>query len=333
MAEQTKERLLWVLRILRDTDREHLMNTAAIMEQLRIKGIDAERKAVQRDIAALKEAGYPILHEKGASGGYRMEPLLEDWEIKVLSDAVLSAGFLTEADREALNKKLYGFGSRGGRHLLRGVRPVPSNVRVQSSTIRENIEALLSAIRGRRMILFDYEYIGPDKCKHPKFPEGVRPVSPYTLIWRQDRYYLIGNYGVKDMLSYYRVDRMRNIRETGDPAVPMKDYLGDNEEEKLAQFIAQNLDNRNGEQVWITLAADADRMDTLLDAFGPDIHTHQTPTGQIECTVRVNDGIGLYDWLLKNGDKIRVTAPQSVRDKLAERIGRIINNYNQKEGN
>ena len=59
--EAGKERLLAVAKLfMEETDEEVGLTTGAIIELLEEKGISAERKAIYRDIAALRDAGMDI---------------------------------------------------------------------------------------------------------------------------------------------------------------------------------------------------------------------------------------------------------------------------------
>jgi hypothetical protein len=60
-------------------------------------GIAAERKSICRDINILKDdAGYDIaLSEDNKQGYYMVSRDFEDWELKILIDAIWGAKFLT----------------------------------------------------------------------------------------------------------------------------------------------------------------------------------------------------------------------------------------------
>lgn len=63
MASENRSRILYILQILQTiTDVKHPATIAMIQEQLKEGwGLDTHRTTVQNDIAALVEAGYPII--------------------------------------------------------------------------------------------------------------------------------------------------------------------------------------------------------------------------------------------------------------------------------
>jgi predicted DNA-binding transcriptional regulator YafY len=45
--------------------------------------------------------------------------------------------------------------------------------------------------------------------------------------------------------------------------------------------------------------------------------------------VEVNDGEGLYYWLLQHADNVKVITPDSVRTKLLDKVKKIVNLYDE----
>ena len=126
--EITKIKLLRVLEILRETDEDHPYTANEIIAKLKLYGLDAERKAVLRDIAALQDYGYDIvLHSDNKRGYFMASREFEDWELKVLMDAAVGASFLTEENSRQLAEKLSALSSGSGRKTLRPLE-VPSYI-------------------------------------------------------------------------------------------------------------------------------------------------------------------------------------------------------------
>ena len=96
MEGRTKEKLLYILERLKKTDEQHPVNTGDLIKYLDGKGITAERKSVARDVAALREAGYSIiLCDELRKGYYMTDQLFEDYELKIIADAVSGAKSIT----------------------------------------------------------------------------------------------------------------------------------------------------------------------------------------------------------------------------------------------
>lgn len=65
-----KLKLLYILRFLeQNSDEEHPVSTARLIELLEAEGIHSERKSIYDDIAALQDFGYDILNIPSRNGG------------------------------------------------------------------------------------------------------------------------------------------------------------------------------------------------------------------------------------------------------------------------
>lgn len=330
--EQTKLRLLRVLSIIRESDEDHPITANQIVRQLALYGMQAERKAVLRDIAALQDYGYDILLlEDNKLGYYLASREFEDWELKVIMDAIAGAGFLTSENSEDLCKRIASLASKERQAVLRSATPVFSSVKNGDPTTKNAIDQLLTAIRKKKKVGFRYVSTGNDLEKHLRNDGAEYQISPYALIWRQDRYYLIGNYERYKTLSYYRLDRIRELRLLDEPIVPMEELLGPNADMQMKEYINRNLNNYGGKQTRIRLRVDADMTDLLVDTFGSDFRIETVLDKKMIVSVTVSDGWGLNAWLLQHGDCVEILEPEEIRDEFVHILGQISEKYhNQK---
>lgn len=330
MAQSNKLKLLRVLDILRETDEEHPVTANQIVRQLAFYGIDAERKSVLRDIATLQDYGYDILlHTDNKLGYYMASREFEDWELKILMDAAVGASFLTSENSARLADKISALSSKEGRKTLHAVTPIATTVKTGDPTVKNAVDHLLRAIRRKKKVGFQYVHTGGDLKKHFRYEGHEYPVSPYALIWRQDKYYLIGSYGSYNKLSYYRLDRIRNIGILDEPIVPMEEFLGPNADRQLRVFVEQNLYNCSGRKTRLKLAVDTDMLDVLVDSFGDGFCLITQNDKQTIVTVNVSDGWGLNTWLLQHGDCVQVLEPIEIRDEIIALLEQIRGNYNR----
>lgn len=188
MPQSSKLKLLRVLDILRETDEEHPYTTNQIVQQLSLYGIDAERKSVLRDIATLQDYGYDILlHADNKLGYYLASREFEDWELKILMDAAAGASFLTPENSAQLAEKISKLSSKNGQKSLQAITPITTKVKMGDPTTKNAIDLMLRAIRTKKKVGFHYTYTGSDLKKHYRYNGHGYPISPYALIWRQDK--------------------------------------------------------------------------------------------------------------------------------------------------
>lgn len=326
--EQTKIRLLRVLSIIRETDEEHPITANRIVHQLSLYGMKVERKSVLRDISALQECGYDILlHPDNKMGYYLASREFEDWELKVIMDAVAGSGFLTTENSENLCKRIACLAGKEGQAVLRSTTPVFSNVKNGDPTTKNAIDRLLRAIRKKKKIGFRYVFTGNDMEKHLRHDGAEYQISPYALIWRQDRYYLIGSMDERKKLLYFRLDRIRALRILDEPIVPMDELLGPNADIEMKEYINRNLNNYGGKQTRIRLRVDADMTDLLVDTFGDSFRIERINGDKMIVSAYVGEGWGLNAWLLQHGDCVQILEPETIRTEIIRLLEEIQEKY------
>ena len=324
---QNTIRTLRVLELLKDTDEDHPITSGTIIERLdSLYGISAERKAIGRDVEDLNYCGYEIFQHDDNKRGWYMEHDFEDWELKILMDAAQSAKFLDQHSTDIISEKLRSLASADSGRTL-GLMAIPADSKRGDKTTKYVIANVLQSMRGHYKVQFDYMYTDERKHIVSKHPEGTKPVSPYALIWRKDRYYLIGSFDSKQ-LSYYRMDRIHNLRITEDKPIPLQDILGSNAEQKLKSFVKKNIYNKKGEEVHLQLRLMTNGVDTVLDSFGEDIRVINNGDGTVDAYVTVSDSEGLYTWLMHHAQECSVIEPKSVREEMRRQLETMLDNYN-----
>ena len=95
MTEKNKLKILYILEMMRKTDENHPLNSSQIAAKLKRQGMEVERKSIGRVLDSLEEAGYSIIKcENHNLGWYMVDQEFENYEIKMLADAVATAKFL-----------------------------------------------------------------------------------------------------------------------------------------------------------------------------------------------------------------------------------------------
>ena len=108
-----KTKLLHLARmLLRQTDEDHPLTVAQIIEALAREDIKAERKSIYDDLEALRLFGLDVQCRKGKTPGWFIGSReFELPELKLLMDAVQSSRFITQKKSDALIRKLESLAS------------------------------------------------------------------------------------------------------------------------------------------------------------------------------------------------------------------------------
>ena len=87
---------IWEI-LKKETDEDHPMPTAVLLDKLREHGIDSHRTTLYSDIELLNECGYEIMCHRGRSNLYYVaDRSFSNPEVHILMDAVQAASFITE---------------------------------------------------------------------------------------------------------------------------------------------------------------------------------------------------------------------------------------------
>ena len=143
--------------LLRQTDEDHPLTVAQIIQELERQGIKAERKSVYDDLEALRLFGLDVQSRKGKAPGWFIGTReFELPEVKLLMDAVQSSRFITQKKSDILIRKLESLASvHQARQLQRQVY-VSGRIKVMNESIYYNVDKLHAAIAGQRAITFKY---------------------------------------------------------------------------------------------------------------------------------------------------------------------------------
>ena len=323
MESDGKMRMLRILELLRtETDAEHPISTAQIERTLRERwGLEAYRITIQKDIAALIAAGWEIETIRSTQNKYYFSGrLFELPELKLLIDAVESSKFITERKSRALTEKLTTLASINEAGQLRRNISIADRVKAGNEQIYYIMDALNDAINARRKVRFLYFEFDGRKKKALKNGGEPYVLSPWTLTWNGDFYYVVGFSDKHGKIATFRVDRIYEVPTVlPDRAVPKpKQYsIGD-----FAEKAFQLFDSGHAQ---VELLCENSMMNTVLDHFGDKVKTRKADDQHFTFTAEVSVSPTFFAWVFEFGGKIKILGPQSVKDAYGELIKKAMN--------
>jgi predicted DNA-binding transcriptional regulator YafY len=323
-APNQKLKQLYLMKILMEqTDEEHPMSVKDLIEQLRLYGIDAERKSLYADIERLTDFGINIITQRTNTVRYFVgDRQFELAELKLMVDAVQSSHFIPAKKSEGLIKKIAALGSvHQAKQLNRYVF-----VDGQPKTINENVyysvDAIHAAINGNKKISFKYfDYNAKKRRVYRK--GGARYIqSPIALCWKDDNYYLIAHSAEHNELRHYRVDRMSDVTELDEP----REGIG-TEKFDVAAYTKKIFGMYSGEIVSAKLSFDPSLLNVVFDRFGRDVRITEETDGWVTFSAEVSASPVFLGWLLQFGDRAKIKAPDSLIDAMKALISDTVMNY------
>ncbi len=305
----TRLRLFYLYRLLEQyTDEDHPKTTNQLRNLMEKKhSIAMHRTTVYNDIKLLERAGVYIHCYRARANQYYLESRnFEIPDLKLLIDAVESSRFMTEDQSKRLINKLITLTSETNAGKLKRNLHVPGRVKAEDKQIFYIIDAINEAINSSRRISF--QYIDYNSRKKETFRNNGKPytVSPYSLIWNGDYYYLVGYYHEKDDIRSFRMDRIKaqpEILETAANPAP--------EDFDIARYTREVFRMYDTEEaVPVTLVCENEVMKGVLDAFGMDIKVKRAEKGHFETTVMACTSPTFFGWVFQWEGKVKITAPK-----------------------
>lgn len=315
-----KLKLLYLKDILNKyTDEEHPLSATAICDILREYDVEAERKSIYDDMGMLAAYGLDIMKINGRDGGFFLgNREFELAELKLLIDAVMSSKFITKRKSDQLIKKITAFASDYDSEELKRQLHSINRIKGQNESILYTVDDINAAIRSNRKIEFKYCEWTPDIKLRPKKNGETYSVSPITLIWDDEYYYLVAYDSEAGMVKHYRVDKIRDIAITGElrekPAekVDMSAYSG----KMFGMF--------GGKTVTVGFECPGDKIGILIDRFGQDIKVTKGAADMLTVHTQAVLSSQFYGWVASVGPKIRLVSPSEavngMRDFLKENM-------------
>ncbi|MZT25972.1 WYL domain-containing protein [Butyricicoccus sp. BIOML-A1] len=313
MEHGTKFRILYLYQFLmQNSDADHPFSTNELIQALHDRhGIDVNRNTLGKDLDIMHESGLQIEVIRSTQNKYYYDgQILDAPELKLLIDAVSSSKFITEQKSEQLINKLLTLVPVHSAVKLR--RHIYASDRVKSDNERGYyiVDAINEAIDTRHKISFCYTDFDVNKNRYVSNDGKPYTVSPYTLMWDGDYYYLRGYCDERQAMRTFRLDRIEKQPDVlRDAALPKPENYSIAEYSKSV-FRMFDTD----EPVEVTLLCSASNMKVIIDNFGIDADTTPVDAEHFVAKVKVCTSPTFYRWIFGFGGKIKILGPDRIID-------------------
>lgn len=326
--QNSKLKTLFIYKYLEEfSDDDNPVSTTELIEMLKEKGVTAERKSIYSDIKALNQIGCDIMTVKSPKGGFCMSTRkFEPPEVRLLIDAVSSAGFITPNKTKALVKKLESLISANQAKSLCSQVYCDGENKCDNEEIYYVIDRLDEAIKNKRQVKFVYKRRNIDKEQKKSYTTKVFTVSPYALIWKEDHYYLVCNNSKYDNLINLRLDRMKQIEILNKKQRDVSE-VSEYKVFDSADYSSKMFNMFSGKTDKVTLCCSLDLREEIMDRFGTKIPLKACDSEHFETTFHAAVSDGLVSWIMQYGSDIKVVEPEYLSEMVVEKAKKILSVY------
>ncbi len=312
MEKNNKIRLLRLLALLQtESDEQHPLTIQDMLSMLKERwGMDSYRITIQDDIAALIGSGYEIETIRSTQNRYFLaQRVFELPELKLLIDAVESSKFITEKKSRELTEKLTTLASVHQSASLKRNISITDRIKAGNENIYYIMDALNDAINTQRKVRF--LYFAFDGSKHKKLKNEGRPyiLSPYTLTWNGDFYYVVGWSDKHEKIATFRVDRFYDV-----PELLSEHAVQKPKQYSIGSFAEKAFQLFDSEHATVELLCKNEMMNTVLDHFGEKVKPTRLDEEHFSFSAEVSVSPTFFAWVFEFGGMIQITAPQAVKD-------------------
>lgn len=317
-----KLKLLHLARILHeDTDDQHGLTMPQIVEKLADLGIDAERKALYRDIASLEEFGFCIEKLRTSPVQYALvSRRFEEGELLLLADAIQSSKFLTKTKSEKLTRSIKTLGSKRQAKSLAKHLHVEGRIKMQNESVFYSLDAIQQAIAAKRKVEFQYFKYDCNKNRTVQHDGRIYKETPVQMVYSGDCYYLVTFNDKHSSFVSYRVDRMLQVTVSQESATRNADIATFD----MNAYQARLFGMFSGEAVRAQLLVAEDAMGAVIDRFGRDVKSLPTGDGFARVNVTVTESPTFFGWVAQFGTLVKIEQPASLKAAYVKHLQDIL---------
>lgn len=354
MGKQAKKLSLFnTLEILKKySDEEHRLSQAEIVDLLkRDYEMEVDRRTVKSNIMDLTELGY-VIESQETTRTIRNEKtgvaekstimtkfyLVRDFtkpELRLLIDSLLFSKHLPYSQCKELVIKLESLSNKYFRANMNYICTMPED-KTNNQQIFFNIEVLDEAIGKQKKVSFKYLEYGTDKKQHPKLDkegeERVYVVSPYQMVAKEGKYYLICNYDKYADVSNYRIDRITEIEIIDEKAKPFEKLKWSKGQRlNLADYMKKHVYMYSSEDSTVSFRIVKPMISDIIDMFGKEVRFYDETEDTVCVQAKVNEA-AMVQFAQSYAPDVEILEPLSLREEVKERLKKGYKIYEKKGG-
>lgn len=156
--------------------------------------------------------------------------------------------------------------------------------------------------------MFQYFRYNTKRERVPRHGGESFVLSPYAMLYNEDRYYVLGYYEYFDKVTTFRVDRMGIPDILNEPSHPKPENFDP------VDYTVNVFSMYEGNLETVELFCESSSMDSIIDRFGENVDTEIADNGHFISRVQVSVSQTFFAWVFQFAGKIKIIGPVSVKE-------------------
>lgn len=225
---------------------------------------------------------------------------------------------VTEKKSKDLIKKLEAYASKYEAAKLDRQVSVAGRVKAMNERIYYSVDAIHEALSENKQIRFQYFSWNNHKKMELRHEGEYYSVSPWTLCWDDDQYYLIGFDNNEGKIKHFRVDKMTNTSIVEEKRLGKEDFA----KIPMSEYTDRLFGMFEGEYSTVRLNCENHLANVIIDRFGTDIPFIQVDDNHFETTVKVSVSRMFLGWIMSLLG-VKIVSPEKIVEMMKEEIARL----------
>lgn len=358
-AEEQRERqskklvLFNILDILRKySDENHRLSQKEIEERLlRDYDMRIDRKTIKSSLMSLEEFGYDLeysevsrlnnkrtgnLEENIITTDYFLRKDIEDSELRLLIDSLLFSKHISYNQCKELIGKLENLSSIYFKSRVKHIATMPHD-RTNNQQLFLTIDILDEAISLNKKVRFKYMEYNTDLSQTAKKlasgEDRLYVVSPYQMVAKEGKYYLICNFDHYNDVSNYRVDRIMDAEILDERAKPFEQLKESNGRRlDLAKYMNEHIYMYSSNTSRVKLRIIRPMISDIIDMFGTNVRFMDQTEDMVTVQVTANE-TSIVQFAKNFSPHVLVLEPKNVRQRVIDMLKEGLEGYEQRNFN
>lgn len=328
------------------SDEDHRLTQSEILEYLKNDyEMEVDRRTVKSNIMDLIDLGYEIESQdtiryvRNKTGKVEENTIMSNIylvrdftkpELRLLIDSLLFSKHLPYSQCKELVKKLETLSNKYFRANMKYICTMPED-KTNNQQIFYNIEVLDEALSRGKKVSFKYLEYGTDKKQHKKCQEDGEEreyiVSPYQMVAKEGKYYLICNYDKYDDVSNYRIDRITDIEIVDEKAKPFSKLKWSNGQNlNLSEYMKKHVYMYSSPDSIVKFRIVKTMISDVIDMFGKDVRFYDEDEKTVCVAAKVNES-AMVQFAKNYAPDVVILEPETLRKQVKSELKKGLEAY------